>query len=125
MARGSGLSIDTTTDPIQFFQHKPTTVIINSFLDQHHRQWSLDAPMDTTRSSPSTIQFGVNLNCTHDHDQDQDQDQDHPQPSDDNRTVIDEMDFFAHKNLDTDPTNNNSNDNLAGPVEYNLNVNVS
>ncbi|KAM7498322.1 hypothetical protein LguiA_022736 [Lonicera macranthoides] len=126
MARRSGLSIDTTTDPIHFFQHKhkPTTVIINSFLDQHqhqhqhHRQRSNDAPMDTTRSSPSTIQFGVNLNSTHDNDPD------HPQPSNDNRTVIDEMDFFAHKNLDTDPTNNNSNDNLAGPVEYNLNVNT-
>ncbi|PON62207.1 WRKY domain containing protein [Trema orientale] len=112
MAKGSGLSIDS--DPIGFFIHKPT--VLNSFQqdynnnNNHHKKINykplLPSPsMDTTtiheRSSPSppppphpTLQFPVNLNCAHQVDS--------PAQSDENRTVIDEMDFFAdNRNRDT------------------------
>ncbi|CAK9179318.1 unnamed protein product [Ilex paraguariensis] len=102
MAKGSGLSFDS--DHIQFFPHKPT--VINSFPEDknnhHHHQFyhhrlKLEPLMEGTvnnRSSspPPTIQFPVNLNCTHD--------QERPGPSDDKRTVIDEMVFFPSKKDD-------------------------
>lgn len=95
MAKGSGLSIDS--DPIGLFLHQP--IVLNSFPEDDNRnnnhsrnpKWKLGA-MDATqldRSAPSTIQFPLNLNCSHH--------QDSPPPSDDKRTVVNEMDFFAEK----------------------------
>ncbi|KAA8526523.1 hypothetical protein F0562_008274 [Nyssa sinensis] len=98
MAKGSGLSFDS--DPIGFFLHKPT--VINSLPEDHHShrhrhrhhlKWKLEHMETTVNRSPiPTIQFPVNLNFTHDEDS--------PVPSDDKRTVIDEMDFFADKKHD-------------------------
>ncbi|KAG2716963.1 hypothetical protein I3843_03G153200 [Carya illinoinensis] len=94
MAKGSGLSIDS--DPIGFFLNQP--IVLNSFPEDdnnhhyHNRniKWKLGA-MDATlnRSASPTIQFPLNLNCSHR--------QDSPPPSDAKRTVMDEMDFFAEK----------------------------
>ncbi|PON35116.1 WRKY domain containing protein [Parasponia andersonii] len=110
MAKGSGLSIDS--DPIGFFIHKPT--VLNSFQqdynnnnNNHYKKINYkhllpSSSMDTTtiheRSSPPpphpTLQIPVNLNCAHQVDS--------PAQSDENRTVIDEMDFFAdNRNRDT------------------------
>ncbi|XP_021274893.1 probable WRKY transcription factor 31 [Herrania umbratica] len=105
MAEGSGLSIDL--DPNSFFLHKPT--VLNSFPEEtkdnnivnnknSKRSSKVFFPttplMDATtasRSSPPTIQFPVNLNCS--------LDQHTSLPSDDHkRTVMGEMDFFAQKN---------------------------
>ncbi|XP_059661091.1 probable WRKY transcription factor 31 [Cornus florida] len=119
MAKGSGLSIDS--DRIGLFLHKPPSVI-NSFSDHHnnnnnhhhhHPKWKLE-PMETTgnRSSPaSSIQFPVNLNCTHH--------QDVPEPSDVKRTVMDEMDFFADKKPDRDDSKGATTTTDADKKEFN------
>ncbi|XP_022759066.1 probable WRKY transcription factor 31 [Durio zibethinus] len=104
MAKASGLSIDL--DPISLFLHKPT--VLNSFPEDTKDNNSNNvinnpkycsnilfptaSPMDATkanRSPPSTIQFPVNLNCSHDQ---------HPSLSDDKWRVVSEVDFFAEKN---------------------------
>lgn len=97
MGKGSDHSIHS--DPIGFFHHKP--LVLNSFQEDHfinnghdpNRRKRLHPSMDTsiqTTSPPTTFRFPLNLNSSHD---------DHhssPPPSDyENRTVIDEMDFFA------------------------------
>lgn len=128
MAKGSGLSIDS--DPIGSFLHNP--IVINSFPDHPHPHphplnWkkllfnnntsssssttsttcSMEATtkVNNTPSSSSTIHFPVNLTINT-HDDHHDQDDDH-EPSNDKRTVIDEMDFFAddHKNKNDHPSN--------------------
>ena len=103
MAKTSGISIDL--DPtISFFLHNPP--VLNSFPEdttdnnviknpKYCRKilFHTTSPMDATTaksSSPTTSQFPVNLNCSH-----------CQQPSffsDDKRTVVGEMDFFAEKN---------------------------
>lgn len=133
MAKGSsGLSLDS--DPIagnnNFFLHHPT--VLNSFPEDHHlhhhhhNKWKLTSLMDAKRSPPSTIQFPVCLNSS-DY-------QESSQLSDDKRTVIDEMDFFADKKHDVKTiavatTNINNHhgqkDNCNEPNGLELNVNVS
>jgi hypothetical protein len=121
MAKGSGLSIDSA-DPFGFFQHRP--IVLNSFPEDNNRnthKWKLSAMDATTlnRSPPTTIQFPLNLNCSHHH-------QDSPPPSDDKRMVIDEMDFFAektHDNNDAVSTDAGKND-FHGPTSLEFNVNV-
>ncbi|KAK9285710.1 hypothetical protein L1049_024909 [Liquidambar formosana] len=128
MAKGSGLSIDS--DPIGFFLQKP--IVINSFPEDNNNSnyWKKLGTMETTmnnssssnnnRRSTSTIQFPVNLNCTHD--------QDVEVPSDDKRRVMDEMDFFAHKHHDVKTTSNNDEDDdkkdSNGPNRFEFNVNT-
>ena len=128
MAKGSGLSIDS--DPIGFFIHKPT--VINSFQEDYNKKINyktfLPSSMDITtiheRSPPHpTLQFPVNLNCSH---------QDSPMQSDENRTVIDEMDFFAdNRNPDTkaSPSSHDIVDDnhksLNDQIDIAMNVNVS
>ncbi|GAV73784.1 WRKY domain-containing protein [Cephalotus follicularis] len=136
MAKGSGLSLDS--DHIGFFIDKPT--VLNSYLEnknsinkdnKYDLKWKLTT-MDTTtttnnnnnKRSPSppkttTIQFPVNLNCTHD--------QDHaPLPSDAKRMVINEMDFFSNRTIDHDvkPSINNVNKDPSLPSELELKVNT-
>ncbi|KAL4379303.1 hypothetical protein GQ457_02G005630 [Hibiscus cannabinus] len=93
MAKPSGLSIDS--DPnLSFFLHIPT--VLNSFPEPEHTKpnivyctklsvsaSAMDTPNMTPPPPPTTIQFPVRLNCSHD---------EHP------RRVIGEMDFFAEKN---------------------------
>ena len=73
-----------------------------------------------SRSSPSTIQFPVNLNRSHQHDS--------PPPSDDKRMVIDEMDFFAENEKDHDnkpaSTDHADKNDLDGPTTLEFKVNV-
>ncbi|KAJ0051867.1 hypothetical protein Pint_02005 [Pistacia integerrima] len=130
MAKGSsGLSLNS--DPIagnnNFFLHHPT--VLNSFPEdhhhRHHNKWKLTSLMDAKRSPPSTIQFPVCLNSS-----------DYQEPSqlsDDKRTVIDEMDFFADKKHDvkaiamaTTNINNHhgAKDNCNEPNGLELNVNT-
>ncbi|KAJ7948138.1 WRKY family transcription factor [Quillaja saponaria] len=105
MAKGGGLSIDSDPNGM-FFPHKP--IVLNSFPEENNHNnnnnhklklitpMDMDAPKVNNGSPPSTIQFQVSLNCAHD-------DQDSPAPSDEKRTVIDEMDFFADEyNRDDD-----------------------
>ncbi|XWS75761.1 hypothetical protein CRYUN_Cryun01aG0119900 [Craigia yunnanensis] len=142
MAKASGLSIDL--DPISFFLHKPT--VLNSFPEDTKDNNNIinnpkycskilfrtTFPMDATtsnRSPPPTIQFPVNLNCSHDQ---------HPSlpTSDDKRRVVGEMDFFTEKNnklvvdedddADANPIHT-SNADIKGSLErtvLELNVNT-
>ncbi|KAE8075665.1 hypothetical protein FH972_014359 [Carpinus fangiana] len=121
MAKGSGLSIDSA-DPFGFFQHRP--IVLNSFPEDNNRnihKWKLSAMDATTlnRSPPPTIQFPLNLNCSHHR-------QESPPPSDDKRMVIDEMDFFAKKTHDSNDavsTDAGKND-FHGPTSLEFNVNT-
>uniref|UniRef100_A0A5B6ZKV7 Putative WRKY transcription factor 31 n=1 Tax=Davidia involucrata TaxID=16924 RepID=A0A5B6ZKV7_DAVIN len=118
MANGSGLSIDS--DRIGFFLHKPA--VINSFPEanhhhhhHHHPKWKFE-PMETTVNRSI-----LNLNFTHD--------QDAPAPSDEKRTVINEMDFFAdkkHADSNATATTNIGADkkDLSGRTDLNFNVNT-
>ncbi|KAF3443592.1 hypothetical protein FNV43_RR13280 [Rhamnella rubrinervis] len=136
MAKGSGLSIDS--DPIGFFLHKP--IVLNSFQeDQYiHRKNKLSTStttstatsMDTTtaiqRSPPPTLQFPVNLNCTHVDDHHSDSP---PPPSPpEKRTVIDEMDFFAddknHVAKASSADDADDRKDLIGPRDLEFNVNT-
>ncbi|XP_044465237.1 probable WRKY transcription factor 31 [Mangifera indica] len=126
MAKGSsGLSLDL--DPIagnNFFLHLPT--VLNSFPEDqhhhhhhhhhHHNKWKITSLMDAKRSPPSTIQFPVCLNSS-DYQQSS-------QLSDDKRTVIDEMDFFADKKHEITNINDNprDKDNSNEPNGLQLNV---
>lgn len=123
MAKGGGLSIDL--DPIGFFLHQP--IVLNSFpednINNHNNFKCKLTAMDATlnnRSPPSTIQFPVNLNCSNLHDS--------PPPSDDKRTVIDEMDFFAKKDHDNKaaPSTDHADkkDDLDRPTTLEFNVNT-
>ena len=140
------LSIDS--DPLSTasasFLHSPT--VLNSFPDQDNiinpkrKQLSAAAAatrrtMDATssRSPPSTIQFPVKLMNTNDvRDDDGGADHDSSFPPDyRRRTVIDEMDFFAHKKHDDGnpmTITNSSADDLkeysGSPAGLELNVNV-
>lgn len=144
MAKGRGvLSIDSDliSTTSAFFLHKPT--VLNSFPDQENivnPKWKQLATtgrqtMDATsaRSPPTTIQFPVKLINTNDarddDDEEDDDDDDSSLPSDNRRrTVIDEMDFFAHKKHDDGyPITNNSTDDLkdsGSPTGLELNVNT-
>ncbi|CAK9157977.1 unnamed protein product [Ilex paraguariensis] len=130
MARGSGLSFDL--DHIRHFRHKPT--VIDSFPEYktnhnhqfYHHRLKLEPVImegsvnDRQSSPPPTIQFPVNLNCTHD--------QEGPVHSDDKRKVIDEMDFFAkNENDDRPKTETNDEDRkdlMSGPTGLDFNVNT-
>ncbi|XP_062106083.1 probable WRKY transcription factor 31 [Humulus lupulus] len=139
MAKGSGLSIDS--DPIGFFMHKPT--VLNSFeedFSNHHHNKKISnqnhlirpaSSMDAStihheRSPPhQTLQFPVNLNCTHHKDS--------PEPSEENnnRTVIDEMDFFAeNRNRDIKPSPAHHHDivdhhkSFNDLIDFQMNVNT-
>ncbi|XWS47423.1 hypothetical protein CRYUN_Cryun14cG0150800 [Craigia yunnanensis] len=119
MAKASGLSIDL--DPtISFVLHNPP--VLNSFPEdtkdnnvikntKYCRKilFHTTSPMDATtakRSSPTTIQFPVNLNRSHDQ---------HPSFfSDDKRTVFCEMDFFAEKN--NKPVDDDDDDGYVNPI---------
>ncbi|KAG2712184.1 hypothetical protein I3760_04G112900 [Carya illinoinensis] len=118
MAKGSGLSVDS--DPIGFFCHQP--MVINSFPEDNpgrEPKWKLGA-MDAalTNSAPPTIQFPLNLNWS--------RRQDSPSSSDNKRTVIDEVDFFAEKHgrdnkaASTDTDRKDSD----GPAALEFNVNT-
>ncbi|KAL3509814.1 hypothetical protein ACH5RR_029215 [Cinchona calisaya] len=132
MAKGSGLSFDP--DRIGLFLHKPT--VINSFQQEnnknfhhllyyHHHKLKQEtrALMEMESSPPTTIQFPVNLNCTH-HDQD----------GHNNSSDHQEMDFFADKKLDADQSKADANtindadadrkDLSGGPSELGFNVNT-
>lgn len=126
MAKGrSGLSIDS--DPIGFFLHKPN--VINSFpedtphINSHFPNYFNFAThnyhttaMDAiNRSSSSTIQFPVNLNCTT---------QDVPATSDEKRPLIDEMDFFSDKNHGTSKTVHTGTADHDEPSEFEFKVNT-
>ncbi|KAK6919330.1 WRKY domain [Dillenia turbinata] len=133
MAKGSGVSSET--DPIRFFPDKP--IVINSFPEdnnnintgfnhnrttlqywKHHHHPIME---DHNRSSP--IQFPVNLNFS---------DHDRQDPSDEKRTVIGEMDFFADKKPEpriattaAEGTGDEDKDDSNGQHGHNYNLNVS
>lgn len=132
MAKGSGLSIDS--DPIGFFLHKP--IVLNSFQEDqyiHHKNKlsTIATSMDTTTtirtSPPPTLQFPVNLNCTHVDDHHSDSPP--PPSSPEKRTVIDEMDFFAddknHVAKASSTADADDRKDLVGPRDIEFNVNVS
>lgn len=119
MAKGSGLSFDS--DPSRFFLLKPT--VLNSFPEDNH-DWKLinshmdmDATPTTTSSSPppTTIQFPVNLTCSH------------PRLPD-HHTVIGEMDFFADKDTtlarDSNHSPTDTNHSISHNTDLDFNVNV-
>ncbi|XP_041006580.1 probable WRKY transcription factor 31 [Juglans microcarpa x Juglans regia] len=122
MAKGSGLSVDS--DPIGFFCHQP--MVLNSFPEDNpgrEPKWKLGA-MDAalTSSAPPTIQFPLNLNWS--------RRQDSPSSSDNKRTVIDEVDFFAEKHgrdnkaSCTDTDRKDSRDRQAA-LEFNVNTGLN
>jgi hypothetical protein len=126
MAKGSGLSIDSA-DPFGFFPHRP--IVLNSFpedsnnnnniISRNIHKWKLstmDATLNRSPPSSSTIQFPLNLNCSHHHE-------DSPPLSDDKRMVIDEMDFFAEKSHDNEAFSTDKKD-LDCPTSLEFNVNV-
>ncbi|KAL5573377.1 hypothetical protein UlMin_022974 [Ulmus minor] len=121
MAKGSGLSIDS--DPVRFFIHKP--IVLNSFQEDynnHHTKNKHPPPsMDATiqrSTSPSALQFPVNLNRGHPDRQDS------PPPPDQKRPVFDEMDFFA-KSRNNEARAASSGENLLnGPTEMEFDVNT-
>ncbi|XP_021893820.1 probable WRKY transcription factor 31 [Carica papaya] len=119
MAKGSGLSFDS--DPSRFFLLKPT--VLNSFPEDNH-DWKLinshmdmDATPTTTSSSPppTTIQFPVNLTCSH------------PRLPD-HHTVIGEMDFFADKDTtlarDSNHSPTDTNHSISHNTDLDFNVNT-
>ncbi|XP_062152757.1 probable WRKY transcription factor 31 [Alnus glutinosa] len=126
MAKGSGLSIDSA-DPFGFFPHRP--IVLNSFpedsnnnnniISRNIHKWKLstmDATLNRSPPSSSTIQFPLNLNCSHHHE-------DSPPLSDDKRMVIDEMDFFAEKSHDNEAFSTDKKD-LDCPTSLEFNVNT-
>ncbi|XVF31734.1 hypothetical protein REPUB_Repub17cG0017700 [Reevesia pubescens] len=115
MAKASGLSLDL--DPISFFPRHPT--VLSSFPDDTSKlntnsininnhcssiskilfsATTSNSPMDATtpnRSPPPTIQFPVNLNCSHDQ-----QHTSFPTSSGDHTgRFLGEMDFFADEKI--------------------------
>ncbi|KAM2653189.1 hypothetical protein EV2_024859 [Malus domestica] len=151
MAKGSGLSIDS--DPFSFSLHNP--IVLNSFQEDGYNHHHLPPPSTTKRQQlrhhhsslmlmdnstaihrrsppppppPTTIQFAVNLNCSHDDDVQHSPGS--PPPSNEQRKVIDERDFFADsKNrldheksvVSTDPADKMD---LHGPTDMEFNVNT-
>uniref|UniRef100_A0A2P2KPG1 WRKY domain-containing protein n=1 Tax=Rhizophora mucronata TaxID=61149 RepID=A0A2P2KPG1_RHIMU len=117
--------------------------VLNSFPEEtdikkgnnNNPKWVLSKfVMDATpaRSSPppTTIQFPVNLHCTRDHDRDY---HDHherndvvPPLSDDKRTVIGEMNFFADKSHDVrEPKKTDTDDSKDSKIPPGLELNVN
>jgi len=85
---------------------------------QDHPSLTLFAMDATLNRSPSpTIQFPLNLNCSH-------HDKDSPPPSDDKWMVIDEMDFFAEKSHDNEAFSTDKKV-LDCPTSLEFNVNVT
>ncbi|XP_057954464.1 probable WRKY transcription factor 31 [Malania oleifera] len=125
MARGGGLSFDL--DPRAFFLHNHKPVVINSFPeDNSSPSWknkvgaaAMEPTVKSQQSSSSTIQFPVNLNCAHDQ-----------LPSGENRTVIDEMDFFSDKNktdvamADGTPDDEGKKEDSIGRTGFDFKVNT-
>nr|QWQ79496.1 WRKY74 [Juglans sigillata] len=116
MAKGSGLSVDS--DPIGFFCHQP--MVLNSFPEDNpgrEPKWKLGA-MDAalTSSAPPTIPLNLNWSRR----------QDSPSSSDNKRTVIDEVDFFAEKQGrdKASSTDTDRKDSRDCPVALEFNVNT-
>ncbi|XP_022728341.1 probable WRKY transcription factor 31 [Durio zibethinus] len=122
MAKASGLSIDLDP-PFSLFLHHPT--VLNSFPEDKtdnnvvknpkYRSkivFPATTPMDDVTSAktspPPTIQFPVYLNCSRDQ---------HPSfPSDDKRSVVGEMDFFAEKDNKLVDDHDRIDDGDANPI---------
>ncbi|KDP24852.1 hypothetical protein JCGZ_24446 [Jatropha curcas] len=131
MAKGrSGLFIDSDLITSGFFIHNPT--VLNSFPDQQifnsnnntkltFMDSSTAATVPASSTTTTTIQFPVNLN--HDANDDHHHHNHHASlPSDEKRTVIDEMDFFAEKD-DVKPTNITSH-HPKSPTRLDFDVNT-